>query len=145
MRFTKMEGLGNDYVYLNGFEVEAGAAGTELLDLLARDLQYLTPEAHNQAATLAAEVSRLLTAFRRKVEEAVDYPILKVKLGTDRDEEILSTICDAASPDTVLRVDANAVPHLEVVAVGFRLFLGNLFNDRVHDGRGSEESKSGRR
>lgn len=46
--------------------------------------------------------------LRRKVEEAAGYPILKVKLGTDRDEEILSTICDAASPGTVLRVDANA-------------------------------------
>ena len=45
---------------------------------------------------------------RRKVEEAAHYPILKVKLGTDRDEEILSTICDAAAPDTVIRVDANA-------------------------------------
>jgi L-alanine-DL-glutamate epimerase-like enolase superfamily enzyme len=45
---------------------------------------------------------------RQKVEEAAEYPILKVKLGTDRDEEILSTICDAASPETILRVDANA-------------------------------------
>jgi len=46
--------------------------------------------------------------LRRKVEEAADYPILKVKLGTDRDEEILSTIRDAAPPDTIIRVDANA-------------------------------------
>ena len=45
---------------------------------------------------------------RAKVVEAAAYPILKVKLGTDRDEEILSTICDAAAPDTVIRVDANA-------------------------------------
>ena len=45
---------------------------------------------------------------RQKVIEAAEYPILKVKLGTDRDEEILSTICEAASPETVLRVDANA-------------------------------------
>ncbi len=45
---------------------------------------------------------------RQKVEEAAEYPILKVKLGTDRDEEILATICDAASPETILRVDANA-------------------------------------
>ena len=46
--------------------------------------------------------------LRKKVEEAAGYPILKVKLGTDRDEEVLSTICDAAAPGTVLRVDANA-------------------------------------
>ncbi len=45
---------------------------------------------------------------RSKVVEASAYPILKVKLGTDRDEEILSTICDAAAPGTVIRVDANA-------------------------------------
>ena len=46
--------------------------------------------------------------LRRKVAEASDFAILKVKLGTDRDEEILSTIRDAAAPETVIRVDANA-------------------------------------
>jgi L-Ala-D/L-Glu epimerase len=44
--------------------------------------------------------------LRRKIREADPYPILKVKLGTDRDEEILRTIRDAT--DKVLRVDANA-------------------------------------
>src|SRR5947208_101529 len=33
--------------------------------------------------------------MRVKVREAEDYPILKVKLGTDRDEEILRTVRDA--------------------------------------------------
>ncbi|MDP2482852.1 MAG: dipeptide epimerase [Candidatus Palauibacterales bacterium] len=46
--------------------------------------------------------------LKTKVAEAAGYPILKVKLGTDRDEEVISTICDAAAPGTVLRVDANA-------------------------------------
>jgi len=41
-----------------------------------------------------------------KVREAAEYPILKIKLGTDRDEEILRTIRDAT--DKTLRVDANA-------------------------------------
>ena len=45
--------------------------------------------------------------LRRKVKEAAEYPVLKVKLGTDRDEEIIRTIRDAA-PSAVLRVDANA-------------------------------------
>ena len=45
--------------------------------------------------------------LRKRVEEAAEYPILKVKLGTDRDEELLSTICDASAPGTVLRADAN--------------------------------------
>jgi len=44
--------------------------------------------------------------IRLKVAEASAYPILKIKLGTDRDEEILRTIRDAT--DKPLRVDANA-------------------------------------
>lgn len=42
-----------------------------------------------------------------RVEEAAEYPILKVKLGTDRDADIVRTVRRAA-PDKVLRVDANA-------------------------------------
>jgi L-alanine-DL-glutamate epimerase-like enolase superfamily enzyme len=41
-----------------------------------------------------------------KVAEAAPYPILKIKLGTDRDEEILRTIRDVT--DKPIRVDANA-------------------------------------
>lgn len=40
-----------------------------------------------------------------KVAEAAPYPILKIKLGTDRDEAILRTIRDAT--DKPVRVDAN--------------------------------------
>lgn len=43
----------------------------------------------------------------RRVEEAHRYPILKVKLGTDRDEWIVRTVKRIA-PDKLLRVDANA-------------------------------------
>jgi L-alanine-DL-glutamate epimerase-like enolase superfamily enzyme len=43
--------------------------------------------------------------MRAKVLEAAAYPILKVKLGTERDVEILRTIRDAT--DRELRVDAN--------------------------------------
>jgi len=43
----------------------------------------------------------------RRVEEAAEYPVLKVKLGTDRDAEIIRTVRRAA-PDKTLRVDANA-------------------------------------
>ena len=45
--------------------------------------------------------------IKRKVAEAEQYPILKVKLGSDHDEEILDIVRSAA-PDKVLRVDANA-------------------------------------
>ena len=45
--------------------------------------------------------------LRRRVEEAAQYPILKIKLGTDRDHEIVRAVRHAA-PEKVLRVDANA-------------------------------------
>jgi L-Ala-D/L-Glu epimerase / N-acetyl-D-glutamate racemase len=44
--------------------------------------------------------------MREKVAEAAQYPILKIKLGTDRDEEILRTMRRAT--DKPIRVDANA-------------------------------------
>lgn len=43
--------------------------------------------------------------MRAKVLEAAEYPILKVKLGTDRDVEILRTLRE--STDREIRVDAN--------------------------------------
>lgn len=45
--------------------------------------------------------------LRQRVEEAAQYPIIKVKLGSDRDVEIIRTV-RLAAPDKVLRVDANA-------------------------------------
>jgi L-alanine-DL-glutamate epimerase-like enolase superfamily enzyme len=45
--------------------------------------------------------------LRARVEEAKAYPILKVKLGTDRDAQIIRTV-RLAAPDKILRVDANA-------------------------------------
>ena len=45
--------------------------------------------------------------LRQRVKEAESYPVLKVKLGTDRDEHIIRTVRDAA-PNKILRVDANA-------------------------------------
>lgn len=42
-----------------------------------------------------------------KTARASQYPILKIKVGTDRDREILAAVRDAA-PDAVIRVDANA-------------------------------------
>jgi L-alanine-DL-glutamate epimerase-like enolase superfamily enzyme len=47
------------------------------------------------------------TDIKRKVAEAEEYPILKVKLGSDHDEEILDVVRSEA-PDKILRVDANA-------------------------------------
>ena len=44
--------------------------------------------------------------LRRRIAEAAQYPILKIKLGTDRDEQIIRVVREAA-PDKVIRVDAN--------------------------------------
>ena len=44
--------------------------------------------------------------MQAKVREAAPYPVLKIKLGTDRDEAILETI--RAATTKPLRVDANA-------------------------------------
>jgi L-alanine-DL-glutamate epimerase-like enolase superfamily enzyme len=43
----------------------------------------------------------------KRVADAAEYPILKVKLGTDRDMEIVRVVREAA-PGKRLRVDANA-------------------------------------
>ena len=45
--------------------------------------------------------------LRQRVDQAAEYPVLKIKLGTDRDERIIRTV-RAAAPNKILRVDANA-------------------------------------
>jgi L-alanine-DL-glutamate epimerase-like enolase superfamily enzyme len=44
--------------------------------------------------------------LRKRIADAKQYPILKIKLGTDRDEQVIRIVRDAA-PDKILRVDAN--------------------------------------
>lgn len=46
-----------------------------------------------------------ISVMQQKVEGAKDYPILKVKLGTDRDNEIIRGIREVS--DQIIRVDAN--------------------------------------
>ena len=45
--------------------------------------------------------------IRRRIEEAHQYPILKIKLGSDRDEWIVRIVRQGA-PNKLLRADANA-------------------------------------
>lgn len=47
-----------------------------------------------------------LEVIAEKIAEAAEYPVLKIKLGTPHDEEILKTV--RAATDKVIRVDANA-------------------------------------
>ncbi|HEX8831011.1 MAG TPA: dipeptide epimerase [Longimicrobium sp.] len=66
--------------------------------------------------------------MRKKVREAADYDILKIKVGTPRDREVLQMIRDEA-PEKTLRVDANTawtakeairrIPMLEEFGVEF--------------------------
>ena len=51
--------------------------------------------------------ARTTTSCASASQQAAAYPVLKVKLGTDHDAQIIRTVRDAA-PDKVLRVDANA-------------------------------------
>src|SRR5919107_266809 len=59
-------------------------------------------QAPKSTFTIGLDTPERITA---KVREAEQYPILKVKLGTDRDLEILQAIREAT--DKELRVDAN--------------------------------------
>ena len=47
------------------------------------------------------------TTLRERVNDAAQYPVLKIKLGTSWDERIVRVVREAA-PKKVLRVDANA-------------------------------------
>ena len=75
----------------------------KLLDTPVYRLWGLDPcKAPKSTFTIGLDVPERI---RAKVLEAEQYPILKVKLGTDRDVEILRTIRDAT--DKEVRVDAN--------------------------------------
>jgi L-alanine-DL-glutamate epimerase-like enolase superfamily enzyme len=45
--------------------------------------------------------------LEERIEDAAEYPVLKIKLGTDRDADIVRAVRTRA-PDKTLRVDANA-------------------------------------
>ena len=62
----------------------------------------------------------------RRVDEARSYPILKVKLGSDRDEWIVRTVRRAA-PKKLLRADANAAWDLATARRMARFLADNGF------------------
>lgn len=68
----------------------------------------LTPSASPRSSftiAIAADDETLRTRVREAV--AAGYPILKVKLGSDRDRRVMQLVREAA-PNAILRVDANA-------------------------------------
>lgn len=95
---------------LRGNPAARVALSTALHDLAAKRagvplhrLWGLDPKAAPQSTfTIGLDTEEKI---RAKVLEAAEYPILKVKLGTDRDEAILRTLRDTT--DREIRVDAN--------------------------------------
>ncbi len=89
-----------------------GAISSALHDLLGKRLEIPVYRLWGLDASDAPQSSFTIAiadndGLRRRVADAAEYPILKVKLGTDRDMEIVRVVRDAA-PDKKLRVDANA-------------------------------------
>jgi len=97
---------------LRGNASAKGAISSALHDLIGKKLGLpvhrlwgLDPANTPQSSfTIAIAENEEL---ERRVTEAADYPILKIKLGTDRDMEIVRIVRNAA-PRKRFRVDANA-------------------------------------
>ena len=89
-----------------------GAVSAALHDLVGKKLGIpvhrlwgLDPGTNPQSSYTIAIADN--EGLRQRVADAAQYPILKIKLGTDRDEEIVRVVREAA-PQKRLRVDANA-------------------------------------
>jgi L-alanine-DL-glutamate epimerase-like enolase superfamily enzyme len=83
------------------------------------ELDPMTAPPSSFTIVISSDTGELL----RRVDEARRYPILKVKLGSDRDEWIVNTVRRAA-PNKLLRADANAAWNLER-AVAMSAFLAD--------------------
>jgi L-Ala-D/L-Glu epimerase len=108
------------------------AVSSALHDLLGKRLGQpvwklwgLSPVAARSSFTIGIDEVEVM---RERVRDAAEYPILKIKVGSPRDEQVLAMIREEA-PDKVLRVDANtawtakqtlsAIPMLEAYGVEF--------------------------
>ncbi len=106
-----LEGAERTWLDLLGGNGSARAAlSSALHDLMAKRLGvplYQVWGLNPAEAPLSTYTIGMDTAerIRQKVAEAEQYPVLKVKLGSDRDREILQTIRGAS--DKEIRVDAN--------------------------------------
>ena len=115
---------------IGGHAATKAGISSALHDLVAKRLGVpvwrlwgLDPVAPSSSFTIALDQ---IERMRERVREAASYPILKVKVGTPQDEEVLRMIRDEA-PQKMVRVDANtgwtasqalkALPMLEDFAV----------------------------
>jgi L-Ala-D/L-Glu epimerase len=97
---------------LRGNASAKSAVSSALHDLLGKRLGLPVYRIWGLDASTAPQSSFTIAIaenheLEARVEEARDYPILKIKLGTDRDMEIVRIVRSAA-PGKRLRVDANA-------------------------------------
>jgi L-alanine-DL-glutamate epimerase-like enolase superfamily enzyme len=97
---------------LRGNASAKSAVSSALHDLVGKRLGLPVYRLWGLDASAAPESSFTIAIadsheLEQRVAEARDYPILKIKLGTDRDMEIVRIVRNAA-PQKRLRVDANA-------------------------------------
>ena len=97
---------------LRGNASAKGAVSSALHDLVGKRLGLPVFRLWGLDASTTPESSFTIAIaenheLEMRVAEARDYPILKIKLGTDRDMEIVRIVRNAA-PKKRLRVDANA-------------------------------------
>src|SRR4051812_10093638 len=97
---------------LRGNASAKSAVSSALHDLLGKRLGMPVHRLWGLDAAAAPQSSFTIAIaenneLEERVREAGEYPILKIKLGTERDMEIVRIIRSAA-PDKRLRVDANA-------------------------------------
>ena len=97
---------------LRGNASAKGAVSSALHDLVGKRLGLPVHRIWGLEPSIAAQSSFTIaiadsSELERRVDEAREYPILKIKLGTDRDMEIVRIVRNAA-PEKRLRVDANA-------------------------------------
>jgi L-alanine-DL-glutamate epimerase-like enolase superfamily enzyme len=97
---------------LRGNASAKGAVSSALHDLVGKRLGLPVYRIWGLESSIAAQSSFTIaiaesSELERRVDEAREYPILKIKLGTDRDMEIVRIVRNAA-PEKRLRVDANA-------------------------------------
>lgn len=97
---------------LRGNNSAKGAISSALHDIMGKRLDTPVHRLWGLDPADAGESSYTIgiadnDGLRQRIADASQYPILKVKLGTDRDMEIVRVVRDAA-PDKRIRVDANA-------------------------------------
>jgi L-Ala-D/L-Glu epimerase len=97
---------------LRGNASAKGAVSSALHDLVGKRLGLPVHRIWGLESSSTAQSSFTIAItesneLERRVVEARQYPILKIKLGTDRDMEIVRIVRNAA-PEKRLRVDANA-------------------------------------